>query len=174
MGAARRLSSPTVLARPARSLARRPAPAWGQVGGSARWKPGVDPAIRPGRPHVIPREPPSFVPKPPPPDWSLEAPVPPPSSSVPAKRRADGALDAWPTSLLTLPSPIYQPLAPAARPAPPPRRRRVALGSLAAAVALASLALAFWQLYWFLEASAGGRALLDRGAAIVAAIADRF
>ncbi len=135
----------------------------------------MDPAIRPGRPHVIPREPPSFVPKPPPPDWSLEAP-PPPASSVPGKRREERTLDAWPTSLLTLPSPIYQPLVPAAaRPAPATRgRRRVALGSFAAAVALASLALAFWQLYWFLEASAGGRALLDRGAAIVAAIADRF
>jgi hypothetical protein len=132
----------------------------------------VDSATRPVRPHVIPREPPaSIVPRPPPPDWALEtietAPVP------VARREPSGDLRPWPTSLLTLPSPIYQPLHEAAPRAPAPRRR-VGLACLALALAVASLALAFWQLYWFLESSETGRALLDRVSAIVAAVADRF
>ncbi len=128
----------------------------------------MEPAIRAINPHVIPREPPvSIVPRPPPPDWSLETP--------PPTRRA-GSVDAWPTSLLTLPSPVYQPLvgdAPAQARRQPARRRR-ALGWSAALLALTSLTLAFWQLYWLLESSESGRALLDRAGDLVASVAHRF
>lgn len=131
----------------------------------------MDAAIRPPLPHVIPREPPSIVPRPPPPDWALETIE---TAPVPVAPRGDAGFEAWPTSLLTLPSPIYQPLhAPAQQPARG-RRRRAGLGCLALAVALASLGLAFWQLYWLLESTATGRALLDRVSATVAAVADRF
>lgn len=124
----------------------------------------MDPAIRPLRPQVIPREPPaSIVPRPPPPDWTLESEPPP---------RRPSTVQPWPTSLLTLPAPVYQPLREPARAKRP--RRPVALGSFAVALALASLALAFWQLYWLLESSESGRALLDRAAALVAAAADRL
>ena len=85
--------------------------------------------------------------------------------------RDETPLEAWPTSLLTLPAPVYQPLGGATTTVPP---RRLALGCFAAAVLLASLALAFWQLYWFLESSERGRDLLDRAAAAVAAITDLF
>jgi len=127
----------------------------------------VDPAIRAIRPHVIPREPPiSIVPRPPPPDWTLE-------SAPPAARRPP-SVEPWPTSLLTLPSPVYQPLAAPSRAEKPRPRRRRALGWGAALLALTSLALAFWQLYWLLESSEGGRALLDRASDLVASITGRF
>ncbi len=130
----------------------------------------MDAAIRPVRPHVIPREPPSIVPRPPPPDWALETIE---TAPVPVAPRSDRGLEPWPTSLLTLPSPIYQPLERPAGPAPR-RQRRVGLACLALAVALASLGVAFWQLYWFLESTETGRGLLDRVSATIAAIADRF
>lgn len=126
----------------------------------------MDPRIRAVRPQVIPREPPtSIVPRPPPPDWTLESAPPPP--------RRPSTVEPWPTSLLTLPSPVYQPLGAPARPRPP-RRRRVALGSCSVALALTSLALALWQLYWLLESSDSGRGLLDRASALVDAVAHRF
>ena len=130
----------------------------------------MDAAIRPVRPQVIPREPPSIVPRPPPPDWALETIE---TAPVPVSPRADRGLEPWPTSLLTLPSPVYQPLERRV-PAAATRQRRVALGAFALAVAMTSLALAFWQLYWFLESTETGRGLLDRVSATVAAIADRF
>jgi len=135
-----------------------------------RWGPGVEPAIRRPSPHLVfPREEPSIVPRPPPPDWTLEAPPPPPFTP----RRNVATVEPWPTSLLTLPAPVYQPLDPTIT-SDRRRRRRLALGSYAVAVALASLALAFWQLYWMLESTETGRALLDGAAATVAAVADRF
>jgi len=124
----------------------------------------VEPAIRAVRPQ---RDADSIVPRPPPPDWTLESAPPPP-------RRRPASVEPWPTSLLTLPSPVYQPLdvaAPRARARPP---RRVALALTSLALALASLALAFWQLYWLLESSESGRALLDRAAGLVAAVAHKF
>jgi hypothetical protein len=128
----------------------------------------VEPAIRPLAPQLIPREPPtSIVPRPPPPDWAREPPPPPPRI-VPRHRQP--SVEPWPTSLVTLPAPVYQPLD------DPPRRprRRAALGSYALAVALASLALAFWQIYWLLESTEIGRALLDRASAAIAAIIDKL
>jgi len=126
----------------------------------------VEPAIRAVRPHVIPREPPSIVPRPPPPDWTLE--------TAPPRPRRPASVEPWPTSLLTLPSPVYQPLGlPAVQERPrPPRRMAMGLGALA--LALASITLAFWQLYWLLESSESGRALLDRAAGLVASVTHRF
>lgn len=98
-------------------------------------------------------------------------PPPPPRSA----RRATTSPEPWPTALLTLPAPVYQPLvdpAPAAADRRP--RRRLALGALSAALAAAGLALALWQLYFFLESTGSGRALLDRLAGFVAAVAARF
>jgi hypothetical protein len=190
MGALRRHTPPTVMARPARSAGQRAPRAWGEVGEPARWHPGVDAATRPPRPQVIPREPPSFVPRPPPPDWTVEseraAAARPPrrATATPVRRasatpapRAGGGPQPWPTALLTLPAPVYQPLGTSARAAAAParrRRRRWALGSYAAAVALASLAIACWQLYWMLESTEGGRALVERAATTVAALRDLF
>lgn len=110
---------------------------------------------------MIPREaPPSIVPRPPPPDWSLE--------SSPTARKPAGPADGWPTSLLTIETSAYKgPLGTPARARPAPAKgaarpdRRIALGCLAAAVALASLALAGWQLYWLVDSTARGRAVLE-------------
>jgi hypothetical protein len=116
---------------------------------------------------VIPREPPaSIVPRPPPPDWSLE--------SAPPRARRPDSVEPWPTSLLTLPSPVYQPLGQPARAKSDRPRRRRALGWTSALLALTSVALACWQLYWLLESSEGGRALLARAGDLVASVAHHF
>ncbi len=133
----------------------------------------MNPAIRRLSPHVIPREPPgSIVPRPPPPDWSLEPP--PENTPAPVARRA---ANEWPTSLLTIETSAYKPrgtparasVAPAAR-----RPRRLGLTALALGVALVSLALALWQLYWLLESTDRGRALIDAASAAIAWVSDRF
>jgi hypothetical protein len=102
--------------------------------------------------------------------------VPPPLDTPVPEKVAARSNDGWPTSLLTIEVPVYQPRGTPsrARPAPAPAtaaRNRPGLTCLAATVALVSVALAVWQLYWLLESTERGRALFDAAGAAVAWVA---
>jgi hypothetical protein len=185
MGEARRPTPVTALARPARSL-MQPAT-----------KPSSEAAaLRTSRPPMsdpVQHGPTDWVPKPPPPDWTVESEV---RHRVLA-REAGAVLRAWQgggpkqlpnpwevdTASRTRVAPrvargtVGQAVATASTTAGPSRSRRqprVALGSLVALLCLSCLGLAFWQLYWMLEATATGRAILDRMADVVASATALF
>jgi hypothetical protein len=133
------------------------------------------------------------VPRPPPPDWTVES---------EAQEGERAVLPDWQTGRAQLPNPwevdtacrtrvaprvargslglrevaplrvvlagtargLPVPVVPEAAPSVSrnPARRRVALGCFVALLSLCSLGLALWQLYWMLEGTDTGRAILDR------------
>ena len=176
MGAVRRVTVPTAVGNPTRVLARAAAPTWGKVGGQERRQLGVSPATRRPSPHVIPREPPGSIgSRLALPDWLRE---PPPENTPPpvVRRGAAVSADGWPTQLLTIETSAYKPRGTPPRAAaalPGLGRRRFGLTILTAAVAIASVALALWQIYWLLESTGPGRALVDVATSAIAALTGR-
>jgi hypothetical protein len=137
-------------------------------------QPGVGPATRRPSPHVIPREPPAGIAsRLALPDWLREPP--PENTPPPVVQRGGASADGWPTQLLTIETSAYRPRGtpPRASAAPAPRRARIGLTFLTAAVAVASVALALWQLYWLLESTGPGRALVDVATSAIAALTGR-
>jgi hypothetical protein len=135
----------------------------------------VSPATRRPSPHVIPREPPGGIAsRLALPDWLRE---PPPENTPPpvVRRGASVSADGWPTQLLTIETSAYKPRGtpPRATAAPALRRAGIGLTFLTAAVAVASVALALWQLYWLLESTGPGRALVDVATSAIAALTGR-
>ena len=172
MGAVRRLTVPTAAGNPTRVLARAAAPTWDKVGGQERGQLGVRPATRRPSPHVIPREPPAGIAsRLALPDWLREPP--PENTPPPVVQRGATSADGWPTQLLTIETSAYRPRGtpPRAAAGPPaPGRSRFGLTCLTAALAAMSLALALWQLYWMLESTGPGRALVDVATSAIAAL----